>query len=85
MDPEEKILEKHLMNNARSLEFYYRNREHILDKRKNNPDRKMRQCLYQQRYYQKKRELKDKQPKIVEIQPQSLQTQQEPVFTLSFS
>lgn len=85
MDPEEKILEKHLMNNARSLEFYYRNREDILEKRKNNPDRKIRQSLYQQTYYRKKRALKDKQPKLVEIQPQPLQTQQEPVFTLSFS
>ena len=82
MDADEKEIEKHVLNNMRSLEFYYRNKTQILEKRRTNVY-KARQCLYQQAYYAKKKALKQKQIKPLQIK--TVETQQEPSFTLSFT
>ena len=85
MDADEKEIEKHMLNNMRSLEFYYRNKTQILEKRRTDRVYKARQCLYQQAYYAKKKALKQKQIKPLQIQTEQLHTQQEPSFTLSFT
>ena len=85
MDAEEKEIDRHMLNNVRSLEFYYRHKEQILEKRRTDRIYKARQCRYQQAYYQKRKAMKQKQVKPVQIQTEQLQTQQEPSFTLSFT
>ena len=83
MDAEEKEIERHMLNNVRSLEFYYRHKEQILEKRRTDRVYKARQCRYQQAYYAKRKAMKQTQVKPVQIQ--TVETQQQPSFTLSFT
>ena len=85
MDSGEEDIVKREKASQRSLRWYYSHKEEIAERRRSDREYKMKHSLYQHAYYLKRKALMQKQAPKLKIQSETVQTQQEPVFEVSFA